>query len=703
MNSRAIAWMSLAILAAYAAAWMMATGGDLHAAFAPFPLGGGAATTGAVAQAFALLVGGLLGWGIPGLALAALSRRDDDGAGLIGRAFGLGVGYIFMAGVATALVTGRAPERGVFLILLALPAVALLFRPRQMEAGRFIPNAVLVVALITVLMIAFWPKLRFEAFSGDGTEAYELSRSLEAGALPRWEMESVQPPRFGVPITVPFFAGAHLVFGEMNLLGAGELATRIQFLSSFAILVLLLIRLAGDRVESRMYIAFLAAVYLIWNAYFVGYEAPVDLAEPAGTDTLTVALWMAGFAELMRGSPRLAVFFMTLAAATTYSAPLLTGFILLALWWVDRPRARVFVRPLMTATVMAAVALALVAWREGAWSDWWRQFDTEYWQDLVAQERRVASLPLLGLLLLMTGGLPLVALVRYRRLTPAGMAALVAGVLYLTVVLLSSRKNLHYLAPLPWVLAIPAVEAASRRVVLAAVGILAVVVALSWPAPRSIRVDAIALGRDSCIMNLSSEAAALAADGIYQVLDWPARGQRLGIGKHTFVRYGLELGGSDCVLGLSPETPPGRVEILDGPARFWTADMDRYARWRLTSRMPMPASILFPKAPPQAYPLEAEQWPGSIDLTSDPGQALVIRNGHAMLIPAGPGDQIAVQLRATHAGAADVHINGAPSQPLALAAGDQRALIAGDWRAGWNLLRINMNAGALQFERIERR
>ena len=47
---------------------------------------------------------------------------------------------------------------------------------------------------MVVLTFALWPKLAHEGLNGDGTEAYELARSLGQNRLPRWDLERWAPP-----------------------------------------------------------------------------------------------------------------------------------------------------------------------------------------------------------------------------------------------------------------------------------------------------------------------------------------------------------------------------------------------------------------------------------------------------------------------------------------------------------------------------
>ena len=112
VSPRLYGGMSLGLLGAYAIAL-----GDLQ----PFPLGGGEGEGGLLLRALALLLGLVLGWGVPGISLALLTSRRLEGAALLTRALGLGIGYIGLTGVAYAALTGHAPHRDAFLALLSVP------------------------------------------------------------------------------------------------------------------------------------------------------------------------------------------------------------------------------------------------------------------------------------------------------------------------------------------------------------------------------------------------------------------------------------------------------------------------------------------------------------------------------------------------------------------------------------------------------
>jgi hypothetical protein len=656
-----------------------------------------------------LALGLALGWGVPGLSMAFLTDLSLQGPALLARSLGLGVGYIVFTGLGYAVLFGHAPHRGLLLGLLAVPPLLLLGKVMRPADGRqrdpvMGRNALATAGLTGMIALTgiLWPKLAHEGLNGDGTEAYEIGRSLGDHPVPRWDLERWDGPgRFGTPAVNPFLTNSYLVWAGMAVMGRGELAARLPLVPALVIAVVLAGALASRPGRSGWaYLVAVAALYVLWNAYYVGYEPPfTDLAEPAATDTVMVALWLAGFAEVLAGAEWVGALSLVLAGFILYSAPVLTVPALAALGvWTRRWR------PLFlycgAGALTAGAALAYGAW-SGDLADWARQVRSEYWYDLVDQTRRSATGRFSGLLLLLTGALPLVAVARWRRLSASSRALLCAAGFYLGISLLSSYKNLHYLAPLPFLLAPAALEAAGPRWRAAASAIVAAAFLLSWPTPTAIHRETIELGRQSCVLGIGYEEASLAGDVVYRAFAPTGQAERFAVGKHTFVRYALERGGKDCLLRLSPARDDGWIAVAGSDVTLATRDIDAYAGWRLR-QPPVPTSRLFPRPGPLPLPVLAQAWPATIDLVRPPGSALVIEDfdprdatsPRARLLlplssgtPAGPW----LRLRVPHpAVRLEVGVNG--HTPAAVDVPRDTPLVhlgdAAGWRKGWNVLEV---------------
>jgi hypothetical protein len=673
----------------------------------PWPLGGPAtAPSGLGARAAALALGLSLGWGVPGLCLAQLVDPRLGGARCLARAFALGVGYILATGLAYATVMGHAPGRWALLALLSAPAWACLFRraPPLDDAGpRWILGAVLAMAALVSLL---WGKLATESLNGDGTEAFELARSLREHPLPYWDLErSGGQGRFGTPLVNPFLTNSYFVSAEMALLGPGELAARLPIVPAAvlcAVAVAGLFPAAGR--SGWTYLAAVTALWLLWNSYYVGYEpAFTDLAEPAASDMLMVALWLAGLLEIGRGSNALGVGFLLLASGILYSAPVLAAVLLFRLRGADLARGQ---RALVAWTLgLLGIALAALAYgaASGLLGTWIERLREEYWYDLVDTRRRTSSWWMLALSLLMTGGLPLATVWRRRLLAPVSRAALETAGAYLAIVLLHSYKNLHYLAPLPHLLALPALEATGARARALACAVLAVAFTASWPDQRQMHRENAELGAVSCVDGLDYEGASLAGGVVYDAFSRPGEDAwRFAVGKHTFVRYALELGRPDaCRFRLSSTPQEGWILVARGQASFSVRDLDEYVSWRFR-QPPIPESWLFRRSPQPALKPEARSWQGSYALNAAPGSALVVGGSpQGLLVPGGPGCR--ARLRVTGGATLRARVNGQLASELHAGEGSDFGLetSGSPWRAGWNLLQVAAPSNdPLELERL---
>jgi hypothetical protein len=337
--------------------------------------------------------------------------------------------------------------------------------------------------------------------------------------------------------------------------------------------------------------------------------------------------------------------------------------------------------------VLCVAALVTVGAATGAWADWWYQFESEYWNDLVEPGRRVSGWPMLMKAGLMTGLLPVVALWSWRRLSLGARTLWLTAAAYLAVVLAGSYKNLHYLAPLPWLFVLPAVEGSSRRGLAGGTLLVAGVCVWSLPDSIAIRREPIELGRQTCISGLSAEQAALVSGRLYDVLDWPVTGRRFGVGKHTFVRYGLSLGGTHCAIGLAPAAPSGAVVLDDrGAAQIWTTDVDGFARWRLSPAMSMPSARLFPRLAPATVTADLHAWLGRQDLRTEPASALVIEAGRRWLGPVSDHGAVTLGLSQPPHDVV-VRINGLSARAIVEPDGAAMSVV-GPWRRGWNILEL---------------
>jgi len=271
-------------------------------------------------------------------------------------------------------------------------------------------------------------------------------------------------------------------------------------------------------------------------------------------------------------------------------------------------------------------------------------------------------------------------------------ALTLVGLGYLAIVLGGQQKTLHYLAPLPWICLVPALELATTRIHLAAVSLLTAAFVFSWPSPRPVQRDAIRLGQESCVHGLDYQAAVSGADVVYDAFDWPATGERFSVGKHTFVRYAMDLGGTPCVIGLSPSTPDDAVAVAaNAQASLWTRDIDRFVWWRFHD-VPVPSSPLFRRDASPTLPIDPAEWVGQFTMDRSHGRALLLDhhdNRASLLVPIDNAVDAAVLLGVPPPhDQLSVTINGVPAPRAQVGNEAVGTPVAGPWRRGWNIVAV---------------
>jgi hypothetical protein len=187
---------------------------------------------------------------------------------------------------------GIVPTRPVFIAWQALVAtigLVVMFRTRDSNAIRPVDNwrpLLIGGLLLLVLLPAFlWGKTFVEDGSGDGTEAFEFSRSLATHQLPNWDLENgyygFYPAfmLFAYPTQLSFIA-----IGETE--AAQRLPVFFYLVGIYLVLAELVRRrrrrLAGTEI---LLLAGAAVFFVVYHAHHSTYELVTDLAELTGTDT----------------------------------------------------------------------------------------------------------------------------------------------------------------------------------------------------------------------------------------------------------------------------------------------------------------------------------------------------------------------------------------------------------------------------------
>jgi len=146
-----------------------------------------------------------------------------------------------------------------------------------------------IILLIILLMLFFNGKILIENFTGDGTECYEYSRSLETNLLPYWDLEN------GYWGFHPYY----VLFSYSNsfsllMLGESEAAVRLPYFVYIFIICLILISFLDIKEKKeRIYQYMLLpgiVFFTIFNFYYSTYIAFADIAHPTGTNTFFTLL-----------------------------------------------------------------------------------------------------------------------------------------------------------------------------------------------------------------------------------------------------------------------------------------------------------------------------------------------------------------------------------------------------------------------------
>lgn len=262
-----------------------------------------------------LVMASLLLFLAPGILWARAFARGGGLAVLAVRAF---VAALVAAVAGTLLAHAVLPEplpAGGFLAVHALltagAAALLLVRAHRGAAGGPALEAgdgrrlAALAGLVLVLCVVLIPKLFWEDFTGDGYEAFEFGRSLARHPLPFWKLSHGV---YGFFLNFSLFAYVNHFF--LQLVGPEELAARLPILLYLAATACGVVALAeagrrerlGPAAEAVLGLGLATlAVVVCANISYDPWFA--DVAEPAATDLLGVACFLAAVAGLWRREP----------------------------------------------------------------------------------------------------------------------------------------------------------------------------------------------------------------------------------------------------------------------------------------------------------------------------------------------------------------------------------------------------------------
>lgn len=452
-------------------------------------------------------------------------------------------------------------------------------------AARYGGALLIGLAMVLAAMGVFFPEQFRQCFSEDGTETYELARSLRDHFLPYWELETweslraepddpLPEARLGTVVVNPSLVNSYWTCGLQCLLGDGEPSTRLSYWVWWMAIFAVCCRLVGP---PRAAGASLAAVPLgltmllvcLLFTFYVGYNPYMaDLANPGVPDALFTLLVLLSLDCLRRKDRAGWVISVTLASLVLYAGAVLLASTLAAAWLCRPMERKEIVRwGSWGAGALLAVVLFYVCygWLDGSLPCWVDTIDIEYVNDYLSDVPLWQSGPLfLGYFLLGCGGAAAWGLVRAFRCGAWERTVAVVTLLYLLVALGSGFKNLHYFGPL---LPIPIIlllrtptdrqQGPVWRRSLAAVCSVLVCLAVCWPKARSTFTLNRTLGHSTTIAADSYPAAVRLARVRYELrrqglMSWDCD-------QHTWVVY-AELDAEPArprPLLISSGRPPG--------------------------------------------------------------------------------------------------------------------------------------------------
>ena len=304
-----------------------------------------------------------------------------------------------------------------------------------------------------------------QCFNGDGTEIFELARSLRHHFIPYWEIDVTES--FGTVIAHPAVVDSYWTLGVQVLLGEVEFSSRLSYWVWWLGVFFVALGMAGPRgarPDWRKAIVLASAVLLasVWYTFYTGYYPYMtDLACPGVPDAMLILLFVLALDCLRREDLAGWVLMIVLMSVTSYAGPVV--FVLTAVAavaWQPIPRRRMIKAALAAAASVSGVVLCYVAWgwSNGLLSAWWGTLTCESFEGYFAPIRPTASAPwFVVYFLLGCGVLPVLGLILpFRRVGAGDDRALLAwqrtvatvAFGYLLIILGVRCRNIHYLGPL---------------------------------------------------------------------------------------------------------------------------------------------------------------------------------------------------------------------------------------------------------------
>jgi hypothetical protein len=351
-------------------------------------------TTARLAAAVAMAGGGVLTVLVIPWLLALCAWQRFGGRGDTAGAWSLAVNCVALVLACLLLRQSVGIARGSFLaVWLAWSAALLCMAGGPASAWMALGplarrwRSGLAIGVLAVLVgMALFGRQQFgQCFEGDGTEVFELARSLRHHFLPYWEIDAVE--RFGNVVVYPAMIDSYWTLAVQLVLGESEASTRLVYWMWWLGIFLAALRMSqtvsgtlrvptadGTRnvpdtlclIQWRPAVPLALSMLLIslWYTFYTGYYPYMtDLASPGVPDAMLTLLVLLALDCFRLGDLRAWAVMLAICSLTSYAAPvmlLLTT--VAALVWRPLPRKRLLGAALGAGLLLGAIALGYAAW-----------------------------------------------------------------------------------------------------------------------------------------------------------------------------------------------------------------------------------------------------------------------------------------------------------------------------------------------------
>ena len=430
----------------------------------------------------------------------------------------------------------------------AITATWAILDKRRFEIGfsrEEIRTALIGGLTIIFLIVLFHGKIFHENFTGDGTEAFEFSRSLKTKIFPYWDLEN---GNWGFYPRFMFFAYPNI----LSILHLGEIEASVRlpfFVFLFCIHVLMAALIQHESGRSKpsasdsLFVSGAILLFVIFNIFYSTWHPYfADIAEPTLVDSMVVFYFLAAILFLLNEQQEWFLLCCLLNCLSVANGVGMTFFLFSTFFLLGKNRKRIFYLGLSFTGVYLAY-LAFVAIYDQlhplGFLRWSLAGMREYfsWDDLLSPDRYFLHLKYL---LLMTGVIPVLFFPFMRKSDDLAIKIYLISSLYVSGIFLFDRYNPHYFTSVALLFFIPFLRTVNgmerNRALYAKLSyavVVGIIILLIFPFRYTLNQTARSLGSQTCIEATDYQAQVALAEVVHRVFPF----RRYGVGRHTLVYY----------------------------------------------------------------------------------------------------------------------------------------------------------------------